>query len=110
MITAATHLELIPEPGETAFAPAAPMAGALETAAPAEATAVETEAAPLEAVAPAEAAEKSRLRSALEIAGGLALAPILGLAFVIFLPVIGFAALFWVLGERLWKKGETPAT
>ena len=36
--------------------------------------------------------------------GGLIAAPILGLAFVIFLPVIGFGALFWTVGGRLWER------
>ena len=44
---------------------------------------------------------KGPARRTLEIALGLVLAPILGLMFVIFLPVIGFGALFWTLGQSL---------
>jgi DNA-binding NtrC family response regulator len=40
-------------------------------------------------------------RRTLEIVVGLILAPLLGLAFVIFLPIIGFGALFWTLGQAL---------
>jgi DNA-binding NtrC family response regulator len=44
---------------------------------------------------------KGPARRTLEIVLGLILAPILGLAFLIFLPVIGFGALFWTLGQTV---------
>ena len=47
--------------------------------------------------------ERSRLRSTLQIVGGLVLAPILGLAFVIALPVIGFFAFAWYLAQAFWQ-------
>ncbi len=64
-------------------------------------------AAPAEMVAPAlatpvAAEPRSQLRSALAVAGGVIVAPLAGLAFVIFMPVIGFLALFRVLGEAVW--------
>lgn len=39
--------------------------------------------------------------SPLRTAGMLIAAPILGLAFVVFLPVIGIGALFWVIGRQI---------
>ena len=48
-------------------------------------------------------AERSRLRSALQITGGIVLAPILGLAFVITLPLIGFFAFAWFAGQSLLR-------
>jgi hypothetical protein len=53
---------------------------------------------------------KNRFRASLEIVSGLVAAPILGLAFVVFLPVIGFGALFWMLGETLWSAFRPAAT
>lgn len=51
------------------------------------------------AVEAQETAERrSRLRRTLSVVGGLIAAPIMGLAFVIFLPVIGFLAFFWHVG------------
>jgi len=63
-------------------------------------------------VVPAEAppvvfvVEKSRLRRGLEVAGGLVMAPLMGLAFVLFLPLIGFGGLFWSMGEAIWKRAS----
>jgi hypothetical protein len=37
-------------------------------------------------------------------------APLLGLAFVMFLPVIGFGALFWMLGETVWNAFKPAET
>ena len=42
---------------------------------------------------------RSALLEALLIA-----APILGLAFVVFLPVIGIGAVIWVLAELVWRR------
>jgi len=68
-----------------------------------EAAVVETE---VEAVVEAEpVAEpetvKGPARRTIEIILGLVLAPILGLMFLMFLPVIGFGALFWTLGQTV---------
>ena len=60
-------------------------------------------------VAEPEVRQKSGLRRTVEIVGGLIAAPILGLLFCIFLPVIGFAALFWTVGREL-KEAFKPAT
>ena len=87
VVTAATHLKLIPQEKPMTF----------EAEAPAELQTVETVEAPVEV----QAQPKSGLRRTVEIAVGLVAAPLLGLAFVVFLPVIGFGALFWRLGETL---------
>lgn len=106
VVTAATHLKLMPETRvEEPMVFEAPVSE--------EAAAVqETVEAPVE-VAEVEAEEvevqKSRARASLEILTGLIVAPLLGLAFVVFLPIIGFGALFWMLGESLWKAFK-PAT
>jgi DNA-binding NtrC family response regulator len=44
---------------------------------------------------------KGPARRTMEIVLGLLLAPLLGLAFVIFLPIIGFGALFWTLAQTI---------
>lgn len=51
-----------------------------------------------------EVKQKGRLRSGLEVTASLIAAPILGLAFVVFLPVIGIGAVIWVLAELVWQK------
>lgn len=85
VVTAATHLKLMPE---VAVAEAAPVAA--------------VEAAPVAVAAPAtEVQAKSGLRRFTEVAVGLVAAPVMGLAFVVFLPVIGFGALFYRMGETL---------
>jgi DNA-binding NarL/FixJ family response regulator len=85
VVTAATHLKLMPQ------------------AAVAEAEAVVApEAAPVAAMdATPEVHAKSGPRRFTEVAVGLVAAPVMGLAFVVFLPVIGFGALFWRMGETL---------
>jgi len=84
VVTAAANLNLLPD-----------VAVPAEAAVPAEveATAV---AQPVESEVPAPH------RSVWEVAGSLIAAPLMGLAFVLFLPVIGFAALFWSLGGAIW--------
>ncbi len=47
------------------------------------------------------------LKTGLKMAGGLIAAPIAGLAFVIFLPVIGFGMLAWVVVEAIRKRAAT---
>ncbi len=48
--------------------------------------------------------DEEEAESAWKTAGKLALAPIAGLAFVIFLPVIGFGMFFWVVGQKIRKQ------
>lgn len=95
VVTAATHLKLLPKDVPTVVE--APVAMQFETA-------VEQEAAVGTQAVTEEVIEKSGLRRTAEIVGGLIAAPILGLAFVVFLPVIGFGALFWMVGESLWDR------
>jgi len=57
-----------------------------------------------------EVRAKSGLRRTLEVVGGLIAAPILGLLFCIFLPVIGFVALFWTVGQSLRNAFKPAAT
>lgn len=77
--------------------------------APAEAVAVE--APPVEAVRLAESAPRGgAVKSTAEVLGGLVVAPILGLAFVMFLPVIGFAAFFKVAAEAVAKRFKPANT
>ena len=109
VVTAATHLKLLPTEEPRVKEVEAPMEFATAPAAPVEAvaaapTATETVAAFVDAPVDEELAKKGGLRRSAEIVGGLIAAPILGLAFVVFLPVIGFGALFWMLGESLWER------
>jgi len=90
VVTAATHLKLLPQK-EMVLTPPVVEAPAV----------VDVQAAEEEVV------HKSGLRKTGEIVVGLIAAPILGLAFVVFLPVIGFGAMFWMVGEKLWKR-STP--
>ena len=53
---------------------------------------------------------KGPARRTLEIVLGLILAPILGLLFLMFLPVIGFGALFWTLGQLVRDKTHPAHT
>ncbi len=41
------------------------------------------------------------LRKNMEVVGGLVLSPLIGLAFVVFLPLIGFAAIIYRVGETI---------
>ena len=85
VVTAATHLKLVPQAAPMVFE--APVA---------------VEAAPVAAVAATpEVQAKSGLRRFTEVTVGLVAAPLMGLAFVVFLPVIGFGALFYRMGETL---------
>ncbi len=54
--------------------------------------------------AQAEVEEESTEGSTAEIIGGLIMGPVIGLAFVMFLPVIGIAAFFKVLAEAVTGK------
>ena len=72
-----------------------------------EADEVSLEVSPTEDPTAAETQEASSLRRTLEIVFALVGAPILGLAFVVFLPVIGFGAFFWMLGKRISQRLQT---
>ncbi len=101
VITAALHLGLLEGEekiqGEVAAATPEAAAAVLD-----EATEVERELATLLEAVEVEEQSRGGVLGALETVGGLIAAPILGLAFVIFLPVIGVGALFWVMGETVW--------
>ncbi len=90
VVTAATHLKLVnfdePEVAEAVEQAAAP---AVEET---------VEVAPVEAP---KTRERGKLRESAEIVGGLVAAPLMGLAFVIFLPVIGFVGLMWYVTRAL---------
>jgi DNA-binding NtrC family response regulator len=70
-----------------------------------EAVETEVEAAP----EPEAVTVKGPARRTVEILVGLVVAPILGLLFVMFLPVIGFGALFWTLGQTVKDLLKKPA-
>ena len=53
---------------------------------------------------------KPKVKTFMQTVGGLILAPILGLSFVLFLPVIGFATLFKVVIEALRKNTVTAGS
>jgi len=95
VVTAATHLKLVES------APVEAPVEAMVVVAPEPEPAL---------VAEAPVVAKSGWRRSLEILTGLVAAPILGLAFVVFLPIIGFGALFWMLGEGLWSTFKPAAT
>jgi DNA-binding NtrC family response regulator len=44
---------------------------------------------------------KYALRRTFEVIGGLVISPLLGLAFVVFLPAVGFAALIYHVGDQV---------
>ncbi|MEJ2216825.1 MAG: response regulator [Gemmatimonadota bacterium] len=98
VVTAAVNLKLIPDlgvgPVEQQVEPAVQ-----EVEPTVEEAVVEAEPA-LQEAEPAASAEAVQ-RSGWEVAGSLIAAPLMGLAFVLFLPVIGFAALFWSLGGAI---------
>jgi DNA-binding NtrC family response regulator len=109
MVTAAVNLNLMPDlTAEPPVKEAEPVqeAGAAVAEAPAvqEATA---EAQQVEAE-PAVVEEQVVHRSGWEVAGSLIAAPLMGLAFVLFLPVIGFAALFWAVGGAIKRALQRP--
>lgn len=96
VVTAATHLKLLGTEDDVAEA--------------ASVSVQEAEAVPVETLPEESALRMSGPRRAMEIVGGLIVAPLLGLAFVIFLPVIGFGALFWTLGREIWRWVKPAAT
>jgi DNA-binding NtrC family response regulator len=89
VVTAATHLKLIPQAAPPVAESVVEAVGTPKAAAVAAA-----------AVVP-EVEPKSGLRRAVEVSVGLVAAPVLGLAFVVFLPIIGFGALFLRVGEMV---------
>jgi len=97
VVTAATILKLIPDPTKP-----------VESAAVVEeAVEAPTLAEPL--LVGAEPEKRSRLWALVEVPGGLILAPLLGLAFVIALPFIGFGALFYAIGEKIRRTFKPVA-
>ncbi|MEJ2204799.1 MAG: response regulator [Gemmatimonadota bacterium] len=96
VVTAASILDLGSEVAEA------------EPATPLEESEVEVQV--TEVAAPQEAHPKGGLRRTLEVVGGLIAAPILGLLFCIFLPVIGFVALFWTVGRSIRDAFRPIAT
>lgn len=64
---------------------------------------------PGDAPAPTSNPAKSRTRRTAEVLAGLVVAPVLGLLFVMFLPVIGFGVLFWTLGQMIRERLRPPA-
>ncbi|MDX1674273.1 MAG: response regulator [Longimicrobiales bacterium] len=99
IVTAAANLPQAPAAVDPE--PAAEASAAERVVVP-ERESVEVEAS--EAVVADEPEEStSRLRSTAEIAGGIIVAPVLGLAFVIALPVIGFFAFAWYVGQLAWR-------
>jgi CheY-like chemotaxis protein len=96
VVTAASILKLMPEPTKPAVE-----AG---VEAPTLAEAIEAP-----AVAAEEPEKRSRLWALVEVPGGLILAPLLGLAFVIALPFIGFGALFWAIGQKIRRSFKPVA-
>jgi DNA-binding NtrC family response regulator len=110
MVTAAVNLKLIPDPSaEPVMQEAQPVA--MPALTEEAVTSVEEAEAVVEEAQPA--AEEAVHRSPWEVAVSLVGAPIAGLAFVLFLPVIGFAALFWAMGgaikKALWHPTRTEA-
>lgn len=106
VVTAASYLNLVDlDPAKVAKKEA-------EAAETEQAVEAVVEAAPVEAApAPAAAAprrEHGKLRESAEIVGGLVAAPVMGLAFVIFLPVIGFVGLMWFVGRALVDAVSAP--
>lgn len=55
------------------------------------------------------ASKRRRFTTLAQAVGGLILAPILGLIFVMFLPVIGFATLFRVMLQAIRKRSAAPS-
>ncbi len=100
VITAAMQVGKAEEKARAAAEASAP-AVAEVVVAPALAEVVRAEG-ELEIKAPAEE-EPAGMKSGLKTAASLILAPIAGLAFVIFLPVIGFGMLAWVAVEAIRK-------
>jgi len=92
VVTAATILKLIPDPTK-------PVAEAAAVEAAVEAPAV-----PEPFVVKAAPEWRNRLWALVEVPAGLILAPLLGLAFVIALPFVGFGALFWAIGEKIRRS------
>lgn len=92
MLMSAVQFRLQPKAAEV-------QAPAIAAAVAAPATALAVPVVPAIPVAPAAL---GRVREAVKVVGMLVGAPLLGLAYVIFFPVIGFGALFYVVGEAAW--------
>ncbi len=91
----------LPLPAPAVVSPTVAEPAEISQAAPPEA--VESEVTPVaeeEVLATAPAVETEKEMSTLAVLGLLAAAPIAGLAFVVFLPLIGFGMLFAAIGSR----------
>ncbi len=106
VVTAASHLKLVDLGSVAAPKEAVKAPETAQVVEPAE----EVRTAPVEEVVAAapERRERGKLRESAEIVGGLVAAPIMGLAFVIFLPVIGFVGLMWYVGRALVDAVSAP--
>jgi CheY-like chemotaxis protein len=96
VVTAASILKLIPDPTKAVAAEAA----VAETIEAPTLVMPETETVP---------GKRGRFWSLVEVPAGLILAPLLGLAFVIALPFVGFGALFYAIGEKIRRSFKPVA-
>lgn len=119
VVTAAMHLpvpaSVAPTPAETTQAVPAPTiaapSGVVATARRLlEWVAELVEPAPNQAAIEEAVKVKGAMRRTMEVVAGLILAPLLGLAFVISLPVIGFGALLWTIAESVRKHRRAVNT
>lgn len=107
VVTAATIMAKAEEKKREAAAPATvEMARGVRAAE----AATQAEVLPGTAADATEAQPRGGVREALEVAGWLVAAPVLGLAFVVFLPVIGFGALIKTVGEIVWERTDPAGT
>ncbi|HEX9885028.1 MAG TPA: response regulator [Longimicrobiales bacterium] len=109
VVTAALHLGILPKEAPEAAARAEEIVEETREAGAALAVEAVVEEA-VEAVAETSVEappEPGALRGALQIVGGLIMAPLMGAAFVAFFPVIAFGALFWAVGEVVRDSTRT---
>jgi DNA-binding response OmpR family regulator len=117
MLTSAVQFRLQPkatDPGMKLQAATSETMAAGAVAVPAIAAAVAVPATELAVPAiQVELPALGRVRQAVKFGAMLVGAPLLGLAYVIFFPVIGFGALFYVVGEAAWdtvRKAKSART
>jgi CheY-like chemotaxis protein len=108
VITAATHLGILPTEHARA-GPEVDLAPTAEVEVPLEEL-VELAEESVESIEEQAEARPGAIRSTAQILFGLIVAPIMGLAFVLFLPVIALGSLIWVTWEALTdRKGPEAA-
>lgn len=90
VLTAATVLKILPD---SRVEPVA-------TVAPATGVAVKPVAAERTVPAPKK---RGRLFRAIELLGGLIVAPLIGLLYVLILPLVGAVTIVWTAGEKIWS-------